>query len=158
MRASERITNIKTYYFANKLAEVRSLVDQGKDIINLGIGSPDTATPSPIIEELKRSAMLDGAGKYQSYSGIIELRQAFSDWYRRIYGVNLNPDNEILPLMGSKESVMHIHLAFCNPDDTILVPNPAYPTYSSSAKILGLNVSHYNLKEENNWMPIDRRT
>lgn len=153
MQASERISTIQTYYFANKLAELRSLIDQGKDIINLGVGSPDTNTPSEIIEELKTSIMLDGAGQYQPYNGIFELRQAFSEWYNRIYGVRLNPTNEILPLMGSKESVMHIHLAFCNPGDTILVPNPGYPTYSSSAKILGLNVFHYNLKEANNWLP-----
>lgn len=153
MQASERITNIQAYYFAKKLAEVRALIAQGKDIINLGIGSPDTDTPLPIIEELKASVILDGAGHYQPYNGIAELRQAFSDWYQRVYDVKLNPENEILPLMGSKESVMHIHLAFCNPGDSILVPNPGYPTYAASAKMLGLNICSYTLKEENNWLP-----
>lgn len=153
MQASERIASIQPYYFAKKLAEVRSLMAQGKDIINLGIGSPDTDTPTPVIEELKASVMLGGAGHYQPYNGISELRQAFSDWYNRVYGVRLNPDNEILPLMGSKESVMHIHLAFCNPGDTVLVPNPGYPTYSASAKMLGLNICHYNLKEATDWLP-----
>lgn len=153
MQASERIASIQPYYFAEKLAEVRALMAQGKDIINLGIGSPDTNTPTPIIDTLIASVTLNGAGHYQPYNGIFELREAFSEWYNTVYGVKLNPVNEILPLMGSKESVMHIHLAFCNPGDSILVPNPGYPTYAASAKMLDLNVCHYNLKEENNWLP-----
>lgn len=153
MQASERMASIQPYYFAKKLAEVRARIAQGKNIINLGIGSPDMATPTPVVTQLKNSVMADGAGHYQPYNGIVELRQAFSEWYQKTYDVSLNPATEILPLMGSKESVMHIHLAFCNPGDTVLVPNPGYPTYSASAKMLGLHISHYELKEENNWLP-----
>lgn len=153
MQVSKRVANIEPYYFADKLSEVRSLKESGKDIINLGIGNPDIDTPTPVIEELKAATNHKGSGQYQPYNGIPELRKAIANWYLRVYGVSLSPNDEILPLMGSKEAVMHIHLAFCNAGDTILVPNPGYPTYSSSAKMLGLNVCYYNLYESNNWMP-----
>ena len=153
MKPSDRIAAIQPYYFAKKLAEVRTLINQGKEIINLGIGSPDADTPIEIINELHHSSILKGAGQYQSYNGIPELRQAFSQWYKRIYNVDLNSETEVLPLMGSKEAVMHIHIAFCNPGDTVLVPNPGYPTYTASANMLGLNVVYYDLKEDSNWLP-----
>ncbi len=153
MKPSDKIAAIQPYYFSKKLAEVRSLVNQGKDIINLGIGSPDKDTPIQIINELQNSSILKGAGQYQSYNGIQELRHAFSQWYKRIYNVNLNPESEVLPLMGSKEAVMHIHIAFCNPGDSVLIPNPGYPTYTASANMLGLNVVYYDLKEDRNWLP-----
>jgi len=145
MKLSNNIANIKTYYFAKKLAEVRILNESGKGIINLGIGSPDIATPNAVVDSLKAAISKEGASQYQSYSGIPELRKGFANWYKEIYDVDLNPDTEILPLMGSKEAIMHIHLAFCNPGDTVLIPNPGYPTYASSAKMLGLNVVYYNL-------------
>lgn len=153
MKPSNNIANVSTYYFANKLAEVRTLISEGKDIINLGIGSPDIATPDSIVNTLKSAASLQGASQYQSYSGIPELRDGFAKWYKAIYNVTLNPDTEVLPLMGSKEAIMHIHLAFCNPGDTVLVPSLGYPTYASSAKMLGLNVIYYHLNEANNWLP-----
>lgn len=153
MKPSRNIANVSTYYFAKKLAEVRVLSSQGKDIINLGIGSPDIATPDSIVDTLKSAASLQGASQYQSYSGIPELREGFAKWYKTIYDVTLNPDTEVLPLMGSKEAIMHIHLAFCNPGDTVLVPSLGYPTYVSSAKMLGLNVIYYHLNEANNWLP-----
>jgi LL-diaminopimelate aminotransferase len=153
MKGSHRISTIETYYFAKKLAEIRTLIAQGKDIINLGIGSPDIDTPNSIIEVLKNAAEEDGAGKYQAYKGIAELREAFANWYSQVFDVHLNSETEILPLMGSKESILHVHLAFCDPGDTVLVPNPGYPTYESSAKMVGVNVVHYNLTEENGWLP-----
>jgi len=153
MKLSNNIANIKTYYFAKKLAEVRILNESGKGIINLGIGSPDIATPNAVVDSLKAAISKEGASQYQSYSGIPELRKGFANWYKEIYDVDLNPDTEILPLMGSKEAIMHIHLAFCNPGDTVLIPNPGYPTYASSAKMLWLNVVYYNLKEDNDWLP-----
>jgi len=153
MKLSNNIANIKTYYFAKKLAEVRALNESGKVIINLGIGSPDIATPNAVMNSLKTAISKEGASQYQSYSGIPELRKGFAKWYKTIYDVDLNSDTEILPLMGSKEAIMHIHLAFCNPGDTVLIPNPGYPTYASSAKMLGLNVVYYNLIEDNDWLP-----
>lgn len=153
MKASERLQQIETYYFAKKLDEVKALSHSGQPIINLGIGSPDIDTPKPIIEVLTKASNQKGSGQYQPYNGIPELRLAFSKWYKEIYKVCLDPQNEILPLMGSKESVMHIHLAFCNVGDSVLIPNPGYPTYASSAKILGLKAKGYNLNEENHWLP-----
>lgn len=153
MKPSDRIAAIKPYYFATKLAEVRELINKGNDIVNLGIGSPETQTPEVIVDELIRTSKLEGAGQYQPYAGIEELRKAFSNWYQSVYNVELNPSNQILPLMGSKEAIMHIHLAFCNPGETVLIPNPGYPTYSASANMLGLNVQYYDLLEENNWLP-----
>ena len=153
MEAAERIKAIQPYYFATKLAEVRGLIAEGKDIINLGIGSPDIDAPEEAIGALIDASKTKGASQYQPYKGIEGLRLAFSEWYSRIYKVTLNPETEILPLIGSKEAIMHIHLAFCNPGDTVLIPNPGYPSYSSSAKILGLNIQEYGLTEETGWMP-----
>lgn len=153
MKPSNRISKIQTYYFARKLAEIRQLNEQGKTIINIGIGSPDIDTPKTVIEELKETASLEGASQYQSYIGLPELRQAFANWYQQIYDVQLDPEKEILPLMGSKEGIMHIHMAFCNPGDSVLIPNPGYPSYAASAKILGLNIIYYNLNEYDNWLP-----
>lgn len=153
MKASERIQQVETYYFAEKLDEIKTLSNQGKSIINLGIGNPDIDPPQTIIEVLRDESKQKGSGQYQPYNGIPELRQAFANWYKHVYSVNLDPNTEILPLMGSKESVMHIHLAFCNDGDTVLVPNPGYPTYASSAKLLGLNIQYYNLYETNHWLP-----
>lgn len=153
MKPSNRVAQVETYFFAKKLAEIRSLIAAGKDIINLGIGSPDIKTPQVVLDELIQSSQQIGASQYQSYTGIPELRSAFSEWYKTIYGVQLNPEKEILPLMGSKEAIMHIHLAFCNPGDKVLIPNPGYPSYSSSAKILGLDIELFSLEESNNWQP-----
>lgn len=153
MKPSIRIAEVSTYYFEKKLREIRLLEAHGKDIINLGIGSPDMAAPESVITALKNTASHKRASKYQSYNGIPELRKGLSKWYNDIYGVRLNPDKEILPTMGSKEAIMHIHLAFCNPGDTVLIPNPGYPSYISSAKILGLNIKYYNLYAFNNWKP-----
>ena len=153
MKYSNRIAQVETHYFAKKLAEIRALNLQGKDIINLGIGSPNIDPPESVIKVLQETALNKGASQYQSYNGIEELRKAIAKWYHTTYGVSLCAEKEILPLMGSKEAIMHIHLAFCNPGDTVLIPNPGYLSYASSAKLLGLNIKYYNLHESNNWIP-----
>jgi hypothetical protein len=153
MKPSVRINQVSEYYFSKKLAEVRELQAMGNNIINLGIGSPDLPPHSNVIEELNKTSQVEENNSYQSYRGIDELRNAFSQWYKRIYNVKLNPENEILPLIGSKEGIIHISMAFCNPGDRVLIPNPGYPTYTSVSKLLDLDIQYYNLIEDNNWLP-----
>lgn len=150
---ARRINSVSEYYFSTKLAEIRELNAKGADIINLGIGNPDMAPSENTIKGL-----LDAAGDasnhgYQSYTGIPELRNAFADWYADFYQVSLNPANEILPLLGSKEGIMHISLAFLNPGDEVLVPDPGYPAYKAVAALCEAKSITYNLLEENNWCP-----
>jgi aspartate/methionine/tyrosine aminotransferase len=135
------------------LAEVAQLKANGADIINLGIGSPDMPPHPDVKKELVHACDQTGSNHYQSYRGLDTFRQAIANWYKSIYNVELNPTNQILPLMGSKEGIMHISMAFCNPGETVLVPNPCYPAYLSAAKLLNINLKFYNLKEENNWLP-----
>jgi aspartate/methionine/tyrosine aminotransferase len=153
IKPADRIGKVEEYYFSKKLAEVNILKLQGKPIINLGIGSPDLPTHPDVIEELNRSSREKGSNYYQSYRGIPELREAFSTWYKDMYAVDLNPANEILPLIGSKEGIMHISMAFANPGDQVLIPNPGYPAYTSVSKLLNLNIQYYQLNEENSWLP-----
>ncbi|PLX22616.1 MAG: aminotransferase [Marinilabiliales bacterium] len=153
MKPSTRISQVSEYYFSKKLSEVRDLQRNGHDIINLGIGSPDLPSHSDVIKELNKTSQEKGINSYQPYRGIDELREAFSGWYQNIFKVNLNPKNEILPLFGSKEGIMHITTAFCNPGDRVLIPNPCYPAYTSVSKLLNLDIQYYNLTEENNWLP-----
>lgn len=144
---------VQEYYFAGKLKEVDNLRKSGKDIINLGIGSPDLPPSNETLDTLCSESLKSGNHGYQSYYGIPELRKAFSDWYSNYFSVNLNPDNEILPLIGSKEGIMHITMAFVNPGERVLVPNPGYPTYSSVTKLAGGVVTNYDLSCDNNWLP-----
>ena len=153
MKPANRINQVREYYFSEKLAEVKQLQSQGAEIINLGIGSPDLPPHPEVIKELNKTSQYDGNNSYQSYRGIDELRNAFSNWYKRIYQVNLNPENEILPLIGSKEGIMHISMAFCNPGDRVLIPNPGYPAYSAVSKLLDLDIQYYNLTRKSNWLP-----
>jgi len=125
----------------------------GKKVINLGIGSPDMAAPHEAIEAMVNSARTYGTNGYQSYIGIPELRNAFSKWYKHFFRVELDPEKEILPLMGSKEGIMHVSMAFLNPGDKVLVPNPGYPTYSSISLMVGAEIIPYNLKYQNSWEP-----
>jgi aspartate/methionine/tyrosine aminotransferase len=148
---ARRIANVEEYYFSKKLAEVRSLDTPEWRVINLGIGSPDLAPAEPIIEALANSARQPGNHGYQPYKGIPDLRKAISLFYNRVYQVQLNPDTEILPLMGSKEGILHISLAFLNEEDEVLIPDPGYPTYSSVTRLSGAKVSTYALKEELGW-------
>lgn len=153
IQPANRIKTVEEYYFSTKLKEVQQLRQEGKDIINLGIGNPDFDTNPEVIKELVRSSTQTGSNYYQSYRGLDSLRQAFADWYKNIYQVELNPENEILPLMGSKEGIMHISMAFANPGDRVLIPNPGYPAYTSVSGLLNLDVQYYNLNEANGWVP-----
>ena len=153
MNTANRLNSVKEYYFSKKLREIEELKKQGVDVINAGIGSPDLEPDNSVIKELKEQSAKEGAHKYQSYKGLPELRSAFSLWYKNYFKCNLNPDNEILPLMGSKEGIMHISLAFLNKSDEVLIPDPGYPTYAAAAKMVEANVLKYDLKEENNWLP-----
>ncbi len=151
VKLANRIANVEEYYFSKKLAEVKSLDTPELRIINLGIGSPDQAPSHETIKALTNTALLPGSHGYQSYKGIPELRKAIANFYSTMYGVNLNTETDILPLMGSKEGIMHIAMAFVNEGDEVLIPNPGYPTYSSVAKLLGAKIRTYNLKEELDW-------
>ena len=152
IQPAERLNLVSEYYFSRKLKEVAQLNAEGKDIISLAIGSPDMPPSEQTIEKLCEVARQPGAHGYQPTMGTPELREAMAAFYKRWYGVELDPKREILPLIGSKEGILHITLAFVNPGETVLVPNPGYPTYTSLSKILGANVVYYDLKE-GNWQP-----
>ncbi len=153
IEVANRLKNVEEYYFSKKLREVAFLKSQGKPIVNLGIGSPDLDPPFKAVMALEQSLNDPGAHTYQSYQGLLELREAMGQFYKSHYDVYLSAKTEILPLMGSKEGIMHISMAFLNPGDQVLVPNPGYPTYSSVAKLLGAEPITYELSEENNWEP-----
>ena len=150
---AERIKKVESYYFSGKLEEIRQLQSQGHSIINLGIGNPDMAVHEQVLNTLRKSSEQPQSHYYQPYKGTAMLRNAFSDWYQRIYNINLNSENEILPLAGSKEGIMLAMLAFVNAGDSVLVSNPGYPAYTAVAKLLGANVIHYNLIAGNGWHP-----
>ena len=153
IQPARRISNVQEYYFSRKLKEIAQLNAAGANIISLGVGGPDRMPHPAVIQTLCSEALRPDAHGYQPYEGLPALRQAFAQWYQHWYGVDLNPDNEILPLIGSKEGITHITLAFINPGDGVLVPNPGYPTYTSVSKLAEAQIHYYNLKEENNWMP-----
>lgn len=150
---AKRTKAIQEYYFSIKLREVRKLESEGKPIINMGIGSPDLAPPKEVIATISSSLNDATAHNYQPYSGLPELRKAIANFYKNKYNVSLNADKEILPLMGSKEGIMHISMAFLNEGDEVLIPNPGYPTYSLVSDLLGAKKVFYNLDESNNWQP-----
>ncbi len=153
MITADRLHSVQEYYFSKKLREVRGLMDQGRPIINMGIGSPDLA-PSPKVMETLRDCIADaGAHQYQSYQGLPELRKAIADFYQQKFGVAVDPSTEILPLMGSKEGIMHISMAFLNVGDEVLLPNPGYPTYVSVTNLVGAVPVTYDLNLENGWFP-----
>jgi LL-diaminopimelate aminotransferase len=150
---ANRIETVEEYYFSAKLREVNQLITDGKPVINLGIGSPDLAPDRMVIDALKSTVEHPRAHGYQNYQGIPELRIAMAEFYAREYRVTLNPNKEILPLMGSKEGIMHLSMAFLNPGDQVLIPNPGYPTYTSVTKILGAEPIFYNLDLEKKGRP-----
>jgi len=150
---ADRLGNVKEYYFSTKLREIRSLTTHGQDIINLGIGSPDLPPSQDTIQQLVEQVVDPHSHAYQPYKGIPPLRQAFADWYQQTFQVTLDPEEEILPLMGSKEGIMHTAMAFLNPGDEVLIPNPGYPTYGAVAQIVGAKVRPYDLTETNDWFP-----
>ena len=150
---ANRLNNVKEYYFSKKLREVASLIKAGKPIINMGIGSPDILPSKSVISSFLESIKHPKAHQYQSYQGIPELRNAISNFYNTHYKVSLNAESEVLPLIGSKEGIMHISMAFLNPGDHVLIPNPGYPTYSSVTRLLEARPVLYDLKESNGWLP-----
>lgn len=153
VRPSNRISEVKEYYFSRKLKEIARLKASGKPIINLGIGSPDKP-PAPSVRSVFNQEVQKEEGHgYQSYYGIPELRRAFSDWYQKRYSVSVDADTEILPLIGSKEGIMHISMSFLNPGDEALVPDPGYPTYQSATALAGGEKRLYKLSADNGWMP-----
>ncbi len=150
---ANRLDGIGEYYFSQKLREIDMLNKAGKQVINLGIGSPDLPPHPSVIETLHEQSLKLNQHAYQNYKGTPILRQAISNWYNKWYGVQVNADTEILPLIGSKEGIMHICMTYLNAGDTVLIPNPGYPTYRSAAKIAGANVIEYSLVKEKNWFP-----
>ncbi len=153
IQTAKRLETVEEYYFSKKLREVRELAASGKPVLNMAIGSPDLDPPEEVVKAIQEAVVVDGAHKYQSYQGLPELRQAIADFYADKYVVNLNPENEILPLMGSKEGIMHISLAYLNEGDEVLIPNPGYPTYASVTNLVGAKPIFYDLVEENDWAP-----
>ena len=153
IQPADRLSLVSEYYFSRKLKEVAKLNAEGKDIISLAIGSPDMPPSKETIDTLCENAKKADAHGYQPTVGIPELRGAMANFYKRWYGVELNPATEIQPLIGSKEGILHVTLAMCNPGDKVLVPNPGYPTYTSLSKILGQEIVNYDLLEENGWQP-----
>lgn len=151
---ANRVETVQEYYFSAKLREVNQLIAEGKPVINLGIGSPDLAPDRMVIDALKSTVEHPRAHGYQNYQGIPELRIAMSEFYAREYRVTLNPNKEILPLMGSKEGIMHLSMAFLNPGDQVLIPDPGYPTYTSVTKLLGAEPVFYSLDLEKKGRPI----
>ena len=153
IQPAERLSLVSEYYFSRKLKEVAQMNAEGKDVISLAIGSPDMPPSEKTISKLCEVAQRPDSRGYQITMGIPELRQAMADFYKRWYDVDLDPSKEILPLIGSKEGILHVTLAFVNPGEEVLVPNPGYPTYTSLSKILGAKVVNYDLMEENGWQP-----
>jgi aspartate/methionine/tyrosine aminotransferase len=153
MQAADRLHNIQEYYFSHKMREIQTIINSGKPVINLGIGNPDLPPPTSVIEALKDNASNLSKHGYQPYKGLPELREAIADFYTNHYKVDLNPDDEILPLAGTKEGIMHISMAYLNAGDAVLIPNPGYASYATVTKMLGATPIYYDLKLENNWQP-----
>lgn len=153
MEVAQRLQTVQEYYFSKKLREVRGMIAEGKPVINMGIGSPDMAPAPEVIQAMQASVADAGAHQYQSYQGIPELRKAITDFYQEYFNVVVNPDSEVLPLMGSKEGIMHISMAFLNQGDEVLIPNPGYPTYTSVTKLVEATPTYYDLAADSDWFP-----
>ncbi len=153
IKPADRTTLVQEYYFSRKLAQIDRMRREGADVINLGIGSPDQPPSEETVTALCEEARKPGSHGYQSYTGSPALRKGFADWYNKYFNVVLDPANEILPLIGSKEGIMHISMAFVNPGDEVLIPDPGYPTYSSVTNLVGGKIRTYDLTRENNWYP-----
>ncbi|ULC59264.1 aminotransferase class I/II-fold pyridoxal phosphate-dependent enzyme [Flaviramulus sp. BrNp1-15] len=153
IEVAKRLHTVEEYYFSKKLREVNLMIANGKPVINLGIGSPDLQPPQKVVDAITESLLHPNAHKYQSYQGLPELRDAISRFYKEHYSVNLSSLTEVLPLMGSKEGIMHISMTYLNEGDEVLIPNPGYPTYQSVTKLVGAKGVLYELDETNNWLP-----
>ena len=150
---AKRLKSVQEYYFSRKLREVEKRISEGQPIINMGIGSPDLPAHSSVLEALQNALTNSNVHMYQSYRGLPELRKGISEFYKTHYQVVLDPNTEVLPLMGSKEGIMHISMAFLNPGDQVLIPNPGYPTYASVSRLLETEPIFYSLSEVTNWQP-----
>lgn len=150
---ADRLGDTKEYFFSKKLREIAQMNEENPPVINLGIGSPDRPPHADVVKELHNTAIQDDVHGYQGYKGAPELRKAFADWYERYFSVTLNPTNEVLPLIGSKEGIMHISMTFLNEGDEVLVPDPGYPTYRSASRLAGASCVSYDLKDESGWRP-----
>ena len=153
IQTAKRLNSVQEYYFSRKLREVRQLIAEGKPVINMGIGSPDLAPDITVIEAMQKAMFDDKAHEYQSYQGLPELRKGMADFYATHFNVDLDFNTEILPLMGSKEGIMHISLAFLNEGDEVLIPNPGYPTYASVTELVQAKAVYYDLTAATNWQP-----
>lgn len=153
IRPAARLGNVQEYYFSKKLREIAAMKSQGLDVINLGIGSPDLPPHPLVIKALHDHSSMEDDHAYQSYMGIPELRHAFSEWYERFYDVTLDPEKEVLPLIGSKEGILHIAMSFLEKGDAALIPNPGYPAYATATKLAGAAVIEYQLSAKNDWLP-----
>jgi len=153
IKPADRTELVQEYYFSKKLKEIAQMNKEGRDVINLGIGNPDMLPPKSALNEFISGIKNAKNHGYQSYVGLPELRESFATWYNTFYNVDLDSNTEVLPLIGSKEGIMHISMAFLNPGDKVLIPNPGYPTYKSVSLIVGAEVIDYNLTSENNWYP-----
>jgi aspartate/methionine/tyrosine aminotransferase len=153
MTLSHRLEGIGEYYFSSKLREIDELNKAGKQIINLGIGSPDLPPHPDVIQVLQNEASKDNVHAYQSYKGSPVLREAIAEWYQKYYAVSIAPATEVLPLLGSKEGIMHICMTYLNEGDQVLIPNPGYPTYTSAVKLAGGTPLYYELTADNHWAP-----
>ena len=153
IKVANRLHSVEEYYFSKKLREVNLLKASGKPIINLGIGSPDMQPPQKVIKALAAGLYDENAHKYQSYQGLPELRESIAAFYKDHYNVHVSPETEVLPLMGSKEGIMHISMAYLNNGDEVLIPNPGYPTYLSVTRLMEAKPIFYQLDQANNWLP-----
>lgn len=153
MNTADRLNTVEEYYFSKKLREVRGLMAEGRPIINMGIGSPDQAPSQRVLDAVTQAITHEGAHQYQSYQGLPELRESFADFYKKRFKVSIDPNTEVLPLMGSKEGIMHISLAFLNKGDEVLIPNPGYPTYTSVTNLVEAIPRYYDLIADNGWFP-----
>ncbi|MDE5660604.1 MAG: aminotransferase class I/II-fold pyridoxal phosphate-dependent enzyme [Muribaculaceae bacterium] len=153
IKPADRVGRVKEYYFARKLREIAGLNAKGLDIISLGIGGPDRMPDTEVIETLCEAARRPDTHSYQPFAGLPEMRRAMADWYRRSYGVEIDPATELLPLIGSKEGILHVSMAFLNQGDGVLVPNPGYPTYTSVSNLVGAEIFSYDLTADSGWQP-----
>ena len=153
IKPAKRLGQVKEYYFSKKLREIAQMKAAGKKVLNLGIGSPDLAPAAAVIETLNAQSLLKDNHAYQNYKGLPTLRTAFANWYRNYFDVDLDPESEILPLIGSKEGIMHISMTFLEQGDEVLVPNPGYPAYAAVANLTGASIRYYNLIPEKGWLP-----
>ena len=153
IQTASRLGEVKEYYFSTKLKEIAQMNEQGEQVINLGIGNPDLSPPKEVIQTLAAQSSQQKVHGYQSYVGIPELREAFAKWYHKYFSVTLNPADEILPLIGSKEGIMHISMTYLEKGDEVLIPNPGYPAYRAVANLTGASIKEYQLSEKNGWLP-----